>query len=47
VPLRGIITNRDLKNSKSPDDLVKNIMTPREKLVVILDTETNSRMDLL
>lgn len=47
VPLRGIITNRDLKNSRSLDDLVKNIMTPREKLVVIYDTESNSRQDLL
>jgi signal-transduction protein with cAMP-binding, CBS, and nucleotidyltransferase domain len=34
VPLRGILTNRDIKSSKSLNDLVKNIMTPFEKMIV-------------
>ena len=33
-PLLGIITHRDFRH-KSDDLLVKNVMTPREKLIVI------------
>lgn len=39
LPLNGIITRRDLKAQKSSSQIVKDLMTPREKLKVFVKPE--------